>query len=51
MEFANWKSVIQKLFGDNDVVGFVAEAERIGSLEHRRKAYSAACRAYTEVSM
>ncbi|KAJ1556734.1 DnaJ sub C member 3, partial [Cladochytrium tenue] len=47
----NWGFAIDRLFGPSGGVGdggIIAEAERVGALEYKRKAYYAACRAYLE---
>ena len=46
----DWKGVVGLLLGDGEVGGgIVEEAERVGSLDHRRRIYAAACNAYIEV--
>ncbi|KAJ1541526.1 DnaJ sub C member 3 [Cladochytrium tenue] len=48
----NWGFAIDRLFGPSGGVGdggIIAEAERVGALEYKRKAYYAACRAYLEI--
>lgn len=46
----DWKGVVGLLLGDGEVGGgIVEEAERVGSLDHRRRIYAAACNAYIEL--
>ncbi|KAI9324689.1 hypothetical protein DFJ73DRAFT_768073 [Zopfochytrium polystomum] len=43
VEFANWKSVTEKLLGSG---GVVEESERMDALEYKRRAYRVACKAF-----